>query len=213
MSASEPERMSRRVWEAPPIAKEWHESWKSFNQYMEKYQADTHQLIKMRTSTSVSRRKTYWIKLICTRAACKADVKASVTWNQDEGKFMVRVTNSNPVHNHRVDEASYDNHPSVRRVEDPVDTAGSIHVPQGTPEPAGVPQGITGSPGVSEDAEEEAAAADNTLSFTLTKILKSGGRPKVRKQQKAPAKKRRMSLGMQTHRTSALRYQLSCVVA
>eukprot|EP00644_Phytophthora_capsici_P005188 jgi/Phyca11/96162/e_gw1.1.1783.1 len=33
---------------------------------------------------------------------------------------MVRVTGSNPVHNHRVDEASYDNHPSVRRVEDPV---------------------------------------------------------------------------------------------
>ncbi|KAG1692337.1 hypothetical protein DVH05_025507 [Phytophthora capsici] len=142
MIASEPEAHvpSSSAWEAPPIAKEWHESWESFNQYMEKYQADTHQLFKMRTSTSVSRRnpdiaqaavdsepdlipegfKTYWIKLICT--LCSAS-----KWR--------------------------------------LDTPGSTRVPQGTPEPAGVNQGTTGWTGVSEVAEEEAAVADNTPSF------------------------------------------------
>ncbi|KAF1784479.1 hypothetical protein GQ600_21373 [Phytophthora cactorum] len=51
---------------------------------------------------------------------CKADIKAAVTWNKEERKFMVRVTGSSTSHNHRVDRAVYENHPPVHRVEDPV---------------------------------------------------------------------------------------------
>ncbi|KAF1784508.1 hypothetical protein GQ600_10302 [Phytophthora cactorum] len=42
---------------------------------------------------------------------CKADIKAAVTWNKEERKFMVRVTGSSTSHNHRVDRAVYENHP------------------------------------------------------------------------------------------------------
>jgi hypothetical protein len=69
----------------PLITKEWHENWEAF--YVKVYQADTHQLFRLRSSTSVARRnaeikvqaaadsspelvpeefKTYWVKLICT---------------------------------------------------------------------------------------------------------------------------------------------------
>ncbi|KAJ8550396.1 hypothetical protein ON010_g10673 [Phytophthora cinnamomi] len=83
--------------------------------------------------------KTFWVKLIRTHGwrrkrwgtgqrknifnkstKCKADIEAAVAWNKDERKFMVRVTGCKTTHNHRVDEALYDNHPSVWRVDDPV---------------------------------------------------------------------------------------------
>ncbi|OWZ11260.1 ABC transporter, partial [Phytophthora megakarya] len=83
--------------------------------------------------------KTYRVKLICTHGwkrksgrtgqrksyfskstECKADVKATVVRNEHGRKFMVRVTGCNTQHNHRVGRSVYDNHPSVRRVEDPV---------------------------------------------------------------------------------------------
>ncbi|POM58667.1 ATP-binding cassette (ABC) Superfamily [Phytophthora palmivora] len=83
--------------------------------------------------------KTFWVKLICTHGwrrksrstsqrkiffnkstKCKADMKAAVAWNKEAQKFMVRATGCKATHNHRVDEAVYDNHPSVRRVDGPV---------------------------------------------------------------------------------------------
>lgn len=168
MSESEPEAHvpSASVWEASPIDQEWHENWDAFNSYMGEYQERTHQLFRLRSSTSVARRnteiraiadntsgetsdsppslipdefKTYWMKLICTHGwrrksrstgqrksyfgkstECKADIKAAVTWNRDKQKFMVRVTGYSISHNHRVDRAVYENHSSVRRVEDPM---------------------------------------------------------------------------------------------
>ncbi|KAG3095917.1 hypothetical protein PI125_g16130 [Phytophthora idaei] len=168
MSDSEPEVHvpSAGLWESSLIAKEWHGNWKAFKDYMERYQEDTHQLFRLRSSTSVARRnveikdhaggsssetsdsgpmlipqefKTFWAKYICTHGwrrksrspgqrktyfgkstECKADVKAAVTWNKEKRKFMVRATGSSTSHNHRVDRAVYENHPSVRRVEDPV---------------------------------------------------------------------------------------------
>ncbi|KAG3065689.1 hypothetical protein PC122_g18047 [Phytophthora cactorum] len=168
MSDSEPEVHvpSAGLWKSSPIAKEWHENWEAFKDYLERYQEDTHQLFRLRNSTSVARRnaeikdhaggsssetsdsepmlipqefKTFWPKYICTHGwrrkrcstgqrkayfgkstECKADIKAAVTWNKEERKFMVRVTGSSTSHNHRVDRAVYENNPSVRRVEDPV---------------------------------------------------------------------------------------------
>ncbi|KAG6952672.1 hypothetical protein JG687_00012850, partial [Phytophthora cactorum] len=146
------------LWESSPIAKEWHESWEAFKDYLERYQEDTHQLFRLRSPTSVARRnaeikdhaggsssetsdsgsmripqelKTFWVKYISTHGwqhkayfgnstECKADIKAAVTWNKEERKFMVRVTGSSTSHNHRVDRAVYENHPPVRRVENPV---------------------------------------------------------------------------------------------
>ncbi|KAE8891605.1 hypothetical protein PF003_g24352 [Phytophthora fragariae] len=89
MSGSDPETHvpSVGVWKSSPITKEWHESWEAFYEYLKVYQADTHQLFRLRSSTSVARRnaeikaqagadlspelvpeefKTYWVKLICT---------------------------------------------------------------------------------------------------------------------------------------------------
>ncbi|OWY99428.1 hypothetical protein PHMEG_00029567, partial [Phytophthora megakarya] len=103
---------------------------------MVEYQANTHQVFRLRSSTSVNhrnteiktadgtllipkntgQRKSYFGK----STECKAEVKALVTWNDDENKFMVRVTGYSTHHNHRVAQAVYDNHPSVRRVEEPV---------------------------------------------------------------------------------------------
>ncbi|OWZ13806.1 hypothetical protein PHMEG_00012812 [Phytophthora megakarya] len=116
---------------------------------MAEYQADTHQLYHLRSSTSAN----YHNKEIKTadethlipkdlyalmggdvkvpaRANAKAtlesprkskaEVKAAVTWNDDENKFMVRVTGCSIHHNNRVAQTVYNNHPSVRRVEDPV---------------------------------------------------------------------------------------------
>ncbi|KAG2928469.1 hypothetical protein PC117_g14306 [Phytophthora cactorum] len=160
MSDSEPEVHvpSAGLWESSPIAKEWHENWEAFKDYLERYQEDTHQLFRLRSPTSVARRnaeikdhaggsssetsdsgsmripqelKTFWVKYISTHGwqhkayfgnstECKADIKAAVTWNKEERKFMVRVTGSSTSHNHRVDRAVYENHPSVRRVENPV---------------------------------------------------------------------------------------------
>ncbi|KAG3235214.1 hypothetical protein PI124_g19746 [Phytophthora idaei] len=48
---------------------------------------------------------------------------AAVTWNAEERKFMVRLTGYNTKHNHRVDRVVCENHPSVRRVEDPMTLA------------------------------------------------------------------------------------------
>ncbi|KAE8954910.1 hypothetical protein PF011_g31945 [Phytophthora fragariae] len=162
MSGSDPETHvpSVGVWKSSPITKEWHESWEAFYEYLKVYQADTHQLFRLRSSTSVARRnaeikaqagadlspelvpeefKTYWVKLICTHGwrrksrstgqrksifnkstQCKADVKAAVAWNNDKQQFMIRTTGYSTDHNHRVDAAAYDNHPSTRRVDDPV---------------------------------------------------------------------------------------------
>ncbi|OWZ07878.1 ABC transporter [Phytophthora megakarya] len=83
--------------------------------------------------------KTYWVNLICTHGwkrksqstgqrksyfskltECKSDVKVAVVWNEQAQKFMVRVTGCNTQHNHRVGRFVYDNHPYVRRVEEPV---------------------------------------------------------------------------------------------
>ncbi|ETO58739.1 hypothetical protein F444_22880, partial [Phytophthora nicotianae P1976] len=69
-----------------------------------------------RKSRSIGQRKSYFGK----STECKAGIKAAVTWNKEERKFMVCVTGSSTSHNHRVDRTVYENHPSVRRVEDPV---------------------------------------------------------------------------------------------
>ncbi|KAL3656402.1 hypothetical protein V7S43_018705 [Phytophthora oleae] len=85
MSGSEPEVYvpSPGVWEAPPITEEWQENGEAFKACMEGYQGETHQLFRMRSSTSVDHRnkeitaldgaplipsecKTFWAKLICT---------------------------------------------------------------------------------------------------------------------------------------------------
>ncbi|KAL4157635.1 hypothetical protein PRNP1_006652 [Phytophthora ramorum] len=148
MSESDPKTHipSVGVWKSSPITKEWHESWEAFHEYLKVYQAGTHQLFRLRSSTSVARRnaeikalpgldslhelvpeefKTYWVKLICTHGwrrksrstgqrktifnkstQCKADVKAAVTWNNDERRFMIRITCYSMNHNHRVDAAA-----------------------------------------------------------------------------------------------------------
>ncbi|POM67060.1 Hypothetical protein PHPALM_17001 [Phytophthora palmivora] len=49
----------------------------------------------------------------------KANIKAGVSWNDAEKKFMVRVTDSCVTHNHQVSKARFDNHASNRRVDDP----------------------------------------------------------------------------------------------
>ncbi|KAG2817892.1 hypothetical protein PC111_g12521 [Phytophthora cactorum] len=156
MSDSEPEVHvpSAGLWESSPIAKEWHENWEAFKDYLERYQEDTHQLFRLRSPTSVARRnaeikdhaggsssetsdsgsmripqelKTFWVKYISTHGwqhkayfgnstECKADIKAAVTWNKEERKFMVRVTGSSTSHNHRVDRAVYENHPSITHI-------------------------------------------------------------------------------------------------
>ncbi|RLN32094.1 hypothetical protein BBJ28_00016959 [Nothophytophthora sp. Chile5] len=115
---------------------EWHDSWDAFHEYLAEYQDTSHQVFRLRTSTSAARRndeirardsdssvtlippefKVFWVKF------CAANIKAAVTWNDAEGdkKFMVRVTDFDVEHNHRVAKAVYVNHPAVRRVEDPV---------------------------------------------------------------------------------------------
>ncbi|KAG3248194.1 hypothetical protein PI124_g7129 [Phytophthora idaei] len=94
-SDSEPEVHvpSAGLWESSPIAKEWHENWEVYKDNLERYQEDTHQLFRLRSSTSVARRnaeikdhaggsssetsdsgpmlipqafKTFWAKYICT---------------------------------------------------------------------------------------------------------------------------------------------------
>ncbi|ETO60161.1 hypothetical protein F444_21608, partial [Phytophthora nicotianae P1976] len=147
MSESKPEVHvpSTGMWEYSPIAKECHESWEAFKEYLVVCQEDTHQLFRLRSSTSVARcnaeiqdqaragangggtsakyigthgwyrkgrstgqRKSYFGKSM----ECKAGIKAAVTWNKEERKFMVRVTGSSTSHNHRVDRTVYENHPS-----------------------------------------------------------------------------------------------------
>ncbi|OWZ18074.1 hypothetical protein PHMEG_0007889 [Phytophthora megakarya] len=58
MSGSEPEAdvSLPGVWEAPPITKEWHDNWEGFKGYMAEYQADTHQVFRLRSFTSVNHR-------------------------------------------------------------------------------------------------------------------------------------------------------------
>ncbi|OWZ17325.1 ABC transporter [Phytophthora megakarya] len=79
-----------------------------------------------------------WIKLVCTHGwsrksrsngirescfdrdtGCKANIKAGVSWNDAEKKFMVHVTDSCVTHNHQISTATVDNHASNRRVDDP----------------------------------------------------------------------------------------------
>ncbi|RLN06601.1 hypothetical protein BBJ28_00002808 [Nothophytophthora sp. Chile5] len=146
---------------AAPVDVEWHDSWDAFHAYLADYQDTTHQVFRLRTSTSAARRndeirardsdlsetlippefKVFWVKFVCTHGwkrksrgtgkrktyfvkstECAANIKAAVTWNDAEGakKFMVRVTDFDVEHNHRVAKAVYENHPAVRRVEDPV---------------------------------------------------------------------------------------------
>ncbi|OWZ17478.1 hypothetical protein PHMEG_0008582 [Phytophthora megakarya] len=98
MSDSEPERQvpSSSSWSCAPVNVEWHHDWEAFHAYMTEYQANTHQIFRQRTSTSVQKRnreilaqarlsdateecsdgssgrvipdefKNFWIKLVCT---------------------------------------------------------------------------------------------------------------------------------------------------
>lgn len=84
--------------------------------------------------------KNVWIKLVYTHGwtrksrgkgirksffdistGCKANIKAAVTWYDDEDvkAFMVRVTGFSLSHNHSVPKATYENHASNHRVPDP----------------------------------------------------------------------------------------------
>ncbi|KAE8955731.1 hypothetical protein PR002_g31701 [Phytophthora rubi] len=84
--------------------------------------------------------KNFWVKFVCTHGwsrksrgkgirksyfekstGCKANVKACVCWKEGEGVngFMVRVTGFDVSHNHNVSKAIYENHASIRRVDDP----------------------------------------------------------------------------------------------
>ncbi|OWZ06193.1 ABC transporter [Phytophthora megakarya] len=114
-----------------------------FKTYMAEYEADTHQLFHLRSSISANHRNkevktadetllipkeftTFWTNTGQRKSyfgkptKSKAEVKAAVTWNDDENKFMVRVTGCSIHHNNQVAQTVYDNHSSVRRVEDPV---------------------------------------------------------------------------------------------
>ncbi|KAE9223435.1 hypothetical protein PF002_g14966 [Phytophthora fragariae] len=84
--------------------------------------------------------KNFWVKFVCTHGwsrksrgkgirksyfekstGCKANVKACVCWKEGEGVngFMVRVTGFDVSHNHNVSKEIYENHASIRRVDDP----------------------------------------------------------------------------------------------
>ncbi|KAG3103959.1 hypothetical protein PI124_g13088 [Phytophthora idaei] len=67
-----------------------------------------------RASRSTGKRESYFKK----STLCEAQLSLTVVWCGDRG-FLVKVTQQVTEHNHTLDQRTYENHPSNRRIDDP----------------------------------------------------------------------------------------------